>query len=214
MEVGNCSCAVRMNYYPPLRRDEVARSPGDEGGGRGGSNGGVVQGRLLGHEDVTMFTLLPAPCGEGLEVLNRRNMRWVKLAAPPGSIILNTGDYMQRISADRFARRFHSWRSSLAEIYLCCTCSCHEILRRHPSCGLQAAIHHTPRRAARCSSAWERRPSGFAAAHHVPTQRVPVGGRGVGGAAAPASAWRGGALRTAAHGAGVPHDHHHEVLHG
>jgi hypothetical protein len=122
MEVGGCSCAVRMNYYPPLRSDEVAQSPGDEGGGRGGSNGGVVQGRLLGHEDVTMFTLLPAPRGEGLEVLNRRNMRWVKLAAPPGSIILNTGDYMQRISADRYARRFHPLRSVLAEIYLCPTC--------------------------------------------------------------------------------------------
>jgi isopenicillin N synthase-like dioxygenase len=33
-------------------------------------------------------------------VLNRANMKWVRLDAPPGSIILNTGDYMQRITND------------------------------------------------------------------------------------------------------------------
>ena len=33
-------------------------------------------------------------------MLNRANMKWVRLQAPPGSIILNAGDYMQRISND------------------------------------------------------------------------------------------------------------------
>ena len=33
-------------------------------------------------------------------MLNRRNMKWVRLKAPSESIILNTGDYMQRISND------------------------------------------------------------------------------------------------------------------
>ena len=28
---------------------------------------------MLGHEDVDLFTLLPAPTEEGLQVLNRRN---------------------------------------------------------------------------------------------------------------------------------------------
>ena len=55
---------------------------------------------MLGHEDVDLFTFLPAPRVEGLQVLNRANMKWVRLQAPPGSIILNTGDYMQRISND------------------------------------------------------------------------------------------------------------------
>jgi isopenicillin N synthase-like dioxygenase len=27
-------------------------------------------------------------------------MKWIRLSAPPGSIILNTGDYMQRITND------------------------------------------------------------------------------------------------------------------
>jgi isopenicillin N synthase-like dioxygenase len=75
---------LRLNYYPPL--SEV------------GSDGGA--GRLLGHEDVDLFTFLPAPSIEGLQVLNRKSFRWIRLDAPPGSIILNTGDYMQRISND------------------------------------------------------------------------------------------------------------------
>jgi isopenicillin N synthase-like dioxygenase len=74
----------RLNYYPPV-------APEDEAAGAG---------RLLGHEDVDMFTFLPAPRVEGLQVLNRANMKWVRLAAPAGSIILNTGDYMQRITND------------------------------------------------------------------------------------------------------------------
>ena len=43
--------------------------------------------RLLGHEDVDLFTLLPAPAIEGLQVLSRAG-KWVRLDAPPGSIVL------------------------------------------------------------------------------------------------------------------------------
>jgi isopenicillin N synthase-like dioxygenase len=75
---------LRLNYYPPVSKE-------DESSGAA---------RLLGHEDVDLFTFLPAPEREGLQVLNRANMKWIRLMAPPGSIILNTGDYMQRISND------------------------------------------------------------------------------------------------------------------
>lgn len=73
---------LRLNYYPPLDETRDPRA-----------------GRLLGHEDVDLFTLLPAPSIEGLQVLNRAH-RWVRLHAPPGSIVLNTGDYLQRLSND------------------------------------------------------------------------------------------------------------------
>jgi isopenicillin N synthase-like dioxygenase len=79
----------RLNYYPVMDADSSAG------------------GRMLGHEDVDLFTLLPAPSVEGLQVLNRRNMKWIRLQAPPGSIILNTGDYMQRISNDRLPSTTH-----------------------------------------------------------------------------------------------------------
>ncbi len=81
----------RLNYYPPP----------DQGDYESGA------GRMLGHEDIDLFTFLPAPSVEGLQVLNRRNMKWVRLNAPPGSIILNTGDYMQRISNDVFPSTTH-----------------------------------------------------------------------------------------------------------
>jgi isopenicillin N synthase-like dioxygenase len=82
---------LRLNYYPPM-------SDEDEASGAA---------RLLGHEDIDMFTFLPAPSTEGLQVLNRRNMKWIRLNAPRGTIILNTGDYMQRISNDIFPSTTH-----------------------------------------------------------------------------------------------------------
>lgn len=75
---------LRLNYYPPMSRDQ------DSSGA----------GRLLGHEDVDLFTILPAPRIEGLQVWNHRSKKWVRLRAPDGSIIINTGDYMQRITND------------------------------------------------------------------------------------------------------------------
>lgn len=82
---------LRLNYYPPIGRDA--------------DNSGA--GRILGHEDVDMFTLLSAPEIEGLQALNRKNGKWVRLNAPAGSIILNTGDYMQRLTNDRFPSTTH-----------------------------------------------------------------------------------------------------------
>ena len=82
---------LRLNYYPPM-------SDVDDRSGAA---------RLLGHEDVDMFTFLPAPSSEGLQILNRRNMKWIRIAAPRGTIILNTGDYMQRISNDIFPSTTH-----------------------------------------------------------------------------------------------------------
>ncbi len=75
---------LRLNYYPPIGEEDDATGAG----------------RLLGHEDVDLFTLLPAPGVEGLQVMNRRSGKWVRLHAPRGSIVLNTGDYMQRITND------------------------------------------------------------------------------------------------------------------
>ena len=78
---------LRLNYYPPVQ----------------GPSGG---GPLLGHEDVDLFTLLPAPTVEGLQVLHRSG-KWMRLDAPPGTIVLNSGDYLQRISNDRLPSTTH-----------------------------------------------------------------------------------------------------------
>ena len=81
----------RLNYYPPISAEDEASGAG----------------RMLGHEDVDLFTLLPAQQVEGLQVLNRENNKWIRLNAPEGSIILNTGDYMQRITNDRLPSTTH-----------------------------------------------------------------------------------------------------------
>jgi len=81
----------RLNYYPPINQQDDASGAG----------------RMLGHEDVDLFTILPAQEVEGLQVLNRANGKWIRLNAEPGSIILNTGDYMQRITNDRLPSTTH-----------------------------------------------------------------------------------------------------------
>jgi isopenicillin N synthase-like dioxygenase len=82
---------LRANYYPPLS----------------GAQDSSGAGRLLGHEDVDLFTILPASRVEGLQVWNHRSRAWVRLNAPPGALIINTGDYMQRISNDLLPSTTH-----------------------------------------------------------------------------------------------------------
>ena len=82
---------LRLNYYPPMTEDQ------DTSGA----------GRLLGHEDVDLFTILPATRVEGLQVWNHRSGKWVRMRAPYGSIIINTGDYMQRITNDLLPSTTH-----------------------------------------------------------------------------------------------------------
>jgi isopenicillin N synthase-like dioxygenase len=82
---------LRLNYYPPMSGEQ------DRSGA----------GRLLGHEDVDLFTILPAPKIEGLQVWNHNSRKWVRLRAPQNSIIINTGDYMQRVSNDRMPSTTH-----------------------------------------------------------------------------------------------------------
>jgi isopenicillin N synthase-like dioxygenase len=82
---------LRVNYYPPMSAAQ------DSSGA----------GRLLGHEDVDLFTILPAAKDDGLQVWNHRSRAWVRLSAPPGSLIINTGDYMQLISNDLLPSTTH-----------------------------------------------------------------------------------------------------------
>jgi len=81
----------RLNYYPAISKEDEASGAG----------------RMLGHEDVDLFTILPAQSVDGLQVFNRANGKWIRLNPDPGTIILNTGDYMQRITNDRLPSTTH-----------------------------------------------------------------------------------------------------------
>lgn len=87
----NTNFGFRLNYYPPISEQDDASGAG----------------RMLGHEDVDLFTFLPAQNVDGLQVFNRENNKWIRLNAPKGSIVLNTGDYMQRITNDRLPSTTH-----------------------------------------------------------------------------------------------------------
>ena len=91
----------RLNYYPPLKKEDVASGAG----------------RMLGHEDVDLFTILPAQSVDGLQVLNRANGKWIRLNPPKGSIILNTGDYMQRITNNRLPSTTHRVSKPRKELF-------------------------------------------------------------------------------------------------
>lgn len=81
----------RLNYYPAVSKEDDASGAG----------------RMLGHEDIDLFTILPAQSVDGLQVYNRANGKWIRLNPDPGTIILNTGDYMQRITNDRLPSTTH-----------------------------------------------------------------------------------------------------------
>jgi isopenicillin N synthase-like dioxygenase len=82
---------LRANHYPPMSADQ------DRSGAA----------RLFGHEDVDLFTILPATRVDGLQVWNHRSGKWVRMRAPHGSIIINTGDYMQLVSNDLLPSTTH-----------------------------------------------------------------------------------------------------------
>ena len=90
-KLGGTNFGLRLNYYPAMTEAQA----------------GSGAGRLLGHEDVDLFTILPASRVDGLQVWNHRSGKWVRLHAPPGAIVINTGDYMQRISNDRLPSTTH-----------------------------------------------------------------------------------------------------------
>ena len=70
---------LRAIHYPPITQD-----PGDS----------VRAGQ---HEDINLITLLMGASAEGLEVLSKQN-QWVGITAIPGSLVVNVGDMLQRLT--------------------------------------------------------------------------------------------------------------------
>ncbi len=70
---------LRAIHYPPITID-----PGNS----------VRAGQ---HEDINLITLLMGASAEGLEVLNKNN-EWIGITAIPGSLVVNVGDMLQRLT--------------------------------------------------------------------------------------------------------------------
>ena len=69
---------LRLLHYPPI--------PVDATGVRAGA-----------HEDINVITLLLGAEEAGLEVLDRDG-RWLPINAPPGAVVCNIGDMLQRLT--------------------------------------------------------------------------------------------------------------------
>lgn len=70
---------LRAIHYPPIKID-----PGNS----------VRAGQ---HEDINLITLLMGASAEGLQVLNKNN-EWIGITAIPGSLVVNVGDMLQRLT--------------------------------------------------------------------------------------------------------------------
>ena len=70
---------LRGIHYPP-----ITTNPGDS----------VRAGQ---HEDINLITLLMGASADGLEVLNKKG-EWIGITAIPGSLVVNVGDMLQRLT--------------------------------------------------------------------------------------------------------------------
>ena len=72
---------LRPIHYPPVNADQAAT--------------GAV--RAAQHEDINLITLLIGSKEQGLEILTRHG-DWIPVATLPGSIVVNVGDMLQRLT--------------------------------------------------------------------------------------------------------------------
>jgi isopenicillin N synthase-like dioxygenase len=73
---------LRLLHYPPVTGDENA--------------GGI---RSAAHEDINLLTLLLAPQGPGLELLDRDG-QWLSVETRPNNLIVDSGDMLARMTND------------------------------------------------------------------------------------------------------------------
>jgi len=78
---------LRLLHYPPV-------APGAEGVRAGA------------HEDINAITLLLGAEEAGLEILDRGG-RWLPVNPPPGAVVVNIGDMLQRLTNHRLPSTTH-----------------------------------------------------------------------------------------------------------
>ncbi|KAF4122029.1 Isopenicillin N synthase [Geosmithia morbida] len=97
--------AYALNYYPPL-------APKEEGGAGGGGGGGGDEDMSIGsHTDFQLFTMLWQDGEGGLEVLSRQG-QWLRAAPVEGTLVVNIGDYLERVTNGRYVSTVHRARNT------------------------------------------------------------------------------------------------------
>lgn len=81
------------NYYPALSPEELAKAGSNDVG-------------LGSHTDLQCFTLLWQDQVGGLQVLNNAG-QWIKASPIPGTFVVNIGDFLKRMTNDKFQSTVH-----------------------------------------------------------------------------------------------------------
>ncbi|WP_156680097.1 isopenicillin N synthase family dioxygenase [Sphingomonas profundi] len=89
--VADGNSVLRLLHYPPV----PAEAPGIRAGA---------------HEDINTITLLLGAEEAGLELLTRDG-DWLEVAPPPGALVVNVGDMLQRLTAGRLRSTTHRVRN-------------------------------------------------------------------------------------------------------
>ncbi|KAH6715586.1 2og-Fe oxygenase family protein [Leptodontidium sp. MPI-SDFR-AT-0119] len=86
---------IGLNYYPSIPP----------------STSGLEEQVSIGsHTDFQLFTILWQDSNGGLQVLNREG-EWINAAPIEGTFVINIGDYLQRITNDRYISTVHRARN-------------------------------------------------------------------------------------------------------
>ena len=87
-KIHNGNSILRAIHYPPIVQEPQSAIRAEQ------------------HEDINLITLLVGASAEGLELLNKNN-EWIAVVAPPGYIIVNVGDMLQRLTNNRLRSTTH-----------------------------------------------------------------------------------------------------------
>jgi isopenicillin N synthase-like dioxygenase len=85
--VNDGNSVLRLLHYPPVPA-------------------GAVGVRAGAHEDINVITLLLGAEEAGLQLLDRDG-RWIDVAPPPGALVVNIGDMLQRLTNHRLPSTTH-----------------------------------------------------------------------------------------------------------
>ena len=87
-QVHNGNSILRAIHYPPITQEPKNAIRAEQ------------------HEDINLITLLVGASADGLQLLNR-NDTWIGVTAPEGSIVVNVGDMLQRLTNNKLKSTTH-----------------------------------------------------------------------------------------------------------
>lgn len=92
-----------FNYYPA---NDIRPSSSSSSSSSTAAAAATIDVGLGAHTDLQTFTLLLQDAVGGLQVLTNEG-QWVKVPPIPDTFVLNIGDFLQRLSNDRFKSTVH-----------------------------------------------------------------------------------------------------------